>query len=382
MTKLYETIVTFSGNSFVFRQLRGPGDLHTWASSQCVGNHGTDRCKDWTESWTLLNFDLVVALMLLHLLSGSNIEAESFRKDAHTFGMQGCHIPPESEARRSHVEAFLALQDGKCQEALDKLKQARRIREAYELGSDKALDEDYEKHLKHNLTVCSHNASTQHLFSDSPQGLPEFKLCLCCSSFRNLPCIAMDSEFIGSMPDGLVGWQDTHRKLTVAQIKAMGVRMEDVPPRVEINNKAPQCDFIGTVMEDEKDYLFSTMDLIRFATIGTEHVYPPHGATQNAAAAAAAGERIVEVDDYADGEDVPDLVEGNDIAQADDSVQDDATAEHVDVDEPVSFAQSNAIIKDAAEDEMMHDVKTEDVEPEVQIKEEVPIKQEQDMESD
>jgi len=190
----------------------------------------------------------------------------------------------------------------------------------------------------------------------------------------------MDFEFNGSVPDGLVGWQDTHYKLTAAQVKAMGVRMEDVPPRVDANGEIPRCDFISTAIEDEKDFFFSTIDPIRFAAMGTERVYPPHGGAPSATTTA--GIRIAEVDNTDEDDDLPGLEKGCDVDQADNSIQDDTWAENIQTAEPTRSTQSTASVADVVEDEAMHDVKVETIKQEVLIKEEIRVKQEEDMDVD
>jgi hypothetical protein len=152
---LYETILAVTSNTYIVQQMTGPEVVHTWTSSNCPPSwHGKGSCKDWTESWALLNMDLVTALTLLHLRSGGlESDATHYIKATFQYYHRACHVSPESEAFRYHIQAFYQVEARWCEQALTSFERARMQRRIAGLDTDPALDEDYRKQQLHIRSV-------------------------------------------------------------------------------------------------------------------------------------------------------------------------------------------------------------------------------------
>lgn len=85
------------------------------------------------------------------------------------------------------------------------------------------------------------------------------RLSLSSSSFSGKPLDARDSFFGGTIPDGIVGWQDLRYQLSGQDIAAMSLTKADTPPSLQTSIGSPTCPLDGTKETLIEQYLIAQL---------------------------------------------------------------------------------------------------------------------------
>ncbi|KAI9713093.1 MAG: hypothetical protein M1820_001078 [Bogoriella megaspora] len=179
----------------------------------------TELCCDWRQALLALFFDVNFALGLIMLKRGDLQEAALFSQDMAGNALSSTHNEKIMLDRAMHFAGILAAESGGFREAFMILRQAE---------EDNPLDQNVKRDLDIAERYLCHKCPCEvHSKYSTGEGPAPLGLSFSNSSLSSMP--VWNTPFKGSIPDGIVGWQDSQHNLKKKELKRLGLTVVPNP---------------------------------------------------------------------------------------------------------------------------------------------------------